>query len=56
MWVLTYSIKGHRHVEVVPHTEVPKLEPWVRQYREYLDALRELGAINAQLLHQFQTS
>ena len=51
MWTLTYSVEGDRHVEVIPHDQVAELEPLVKRCREHLDALRELGAINAQLLH-----
>lgn len=51
MWTLTYSVEGCRHVEVIPHDQIAQLEPLVKRCREHLDALRELGAINAQLLH-----
>jgi len=50
MWTLTYSVDGTRRVEVVPHDLVADLEPLVHRWREHFDALRELGAINAQLL------
>jgi len=51
MWTLTYSVDGNRHVEVIPRELVEQLKPLVDRCREHLDALRELGAINAQLLH-----
>ena len=43
-------VSGTRRVEVVPHDQVAELEPLVQRWREHFDALRELGAINAQLL------
>jgi hypothetical protein len=50
MWVLTFSLDGTKHVEVIPEAWVPELEPLVALGREHREALAELMKLNAQLL------
>lgn len=50
MWTLTYSVAGKRHVEFIPNDLVPTLRPLAEDGDAYLDAVRELLSINAQLV------
>ncbi len=50
MWTLTYSVAGQRRVEFIPDDLVPVIEPLAEEGHAYLDALRELLCINAQLV------
>lgn len=49
-WSLTFSRGGVRRVEKVPAHWVADLEKAVLETQEYLDALREVMAINVELL------
>ena len=51
-WSITFSRNGGRRVERVPHAWVAELERVVLQSQAYLDALREVMAINLELLAQ----
>jgi hypothetical protein len=50
MWTLTYSVDGAKRVQFIPTDSVPMLRPLVERGRQWLDALRELVTINAQLV------
>ena len=50
LWVLSFSIEGTKHTEVIPKDWVPELEPLVTQGRECREALAELLRLNAELL------
>lgn len=52
MWSVTFSRKGERRVERVPREWVEDLERAVLATQEYLDAAREVMAINLELLAQ----
>jgi hypothetical protein len=50
MWVLSFSIDGVKHVEVVPRDVARALEPLVGRGREHREALAELMRLNAELV------
>ena len=50
MWVLSFSMDGAKHTEVIPQEWVPQLEPMVAQGRQCREAVAELLKLNAQLL------
>jgi hypothetical protein len=50
LWSVTMSHKGERRVERVPHEWVEEMEQAVLQTQAYLDAFREVMAINLELL------
>ena len=52
MWSVTLSQRGHRRVERVPHEWVEELEKAVLETQDYLDAIKEVQAINIELLAQ----
>jgi hypothetical protein len=54
MWVLTHSVGGQKHVQIIPDALVPLLKPRVDSGRAYRDAVLELLAINAQLLSLYR--
>jgi len=49
-WTITFSRGGDRRVERVPQAWVEELERAVLQTQAYLDAIREVMAINLELL------
>jgi hypothetical protein len=49
-WVLTFMVKGKRHVERIPKDWVEAVRRRVEAGREFQDAVREVLAANAQLL------
>jgi hypothetical protein len=49
-WVLTFMVKGKRHVERIPKDWVEDVRRRVEAGRELQDAVREVLAANAQLL------
>ncbi len=49
-WVLTFSVRGTKHVQALPADAVPALRPLIERGRDYRDAVSELLAINAQLV------
>src|SRR5262245_53522528 len=51
-WSMTFSRGGERRVERVPVEWVQQLEQAVFESRRYLDAVREVMAINLELLAQ----
>jgi hypothetical protein len=50
-WVLTYSVLGEKVTLGVPHQLVDELEPLLARGKAYQEALTEIRAANAQLLH-----
>jgi hypothetical protein len=50
LWSLTFSMRGKRRVERVPEAWVAELEQAVLQTQAYLDAVKEVMAINIELL------
>lgn len=52
MWSITFSRNGTRRVERVPRTWVEELERAALETQTYLDAIREVMAINIELLTQ----
>lgn len=52
LWSITFSRKGERRVERVPREWVEDLERAALQTQAYLDAIREVMAINVELLAQ----
>ena len=50
MWSVTFSRDGERRVEWIPKDWVEPLEVHILEAQEYLDALKELMAINLELL------
>ena len=52
MWSVTFSHAGRRRVERVPHEWVEELEEAVLETQAYLDAIKEVQAINIELLAQ----
>lgn len=50
MWVLSFSLDGEKHVEVIPKDVAKSLEPLVDRGREHREALAELMRINAELV------
>jgi hypothetical protein len=53
-WSITFSRKGKRRVECVPREWVEDLEAAVLQTQAYLEAVREVMAINLELLAQMR--
>jgi hypothetical protein len=51
-WSVTFSNRGERRVERVPDEWVEQLEQTVLQTQEYLEAIKEVMAINIELLAQ----
>ena len=49
-WTLTYMVDGQKHTLHVPKDWVEQVQARVRAGREFLDAVREVLAANAQLL------
>lgn len=49
IWVLSFSIEGTKHTEVIPVDWVSELEPLVSQGRECRETLAELLRLNAEL-------
>ena len=49
-WSFTFSHRGKRRVERVPHEWVKDLEQVVVETQAYLDAIKEVMAINIELL------
>lgn len=49
-WSLTFMVGGKRHVERIPKGWVEEVQRRVKAGREFQDAVREVLAINAQLL------
>lgn len=52
MWSLTSSYRGRRRVDRVPRDWVEELERAVLRTQEYMCAIKEVMAINAELLGQ----
>lgn len=52
LWSVTFSRQGKRRVEHVPREWVEELEQAVLETQAYLDAIREVMAINLELLAQ----
>jgi hypothetical protein len=52
LWSLTFSHRGQRRVERIPHAWVEELEELALETQAYLDAIREVMAINVELLAQ----
>lgn len=52
LWSITFSRHGERRVERVPRQWVAQLEHAVLETQTYLDAVREVMAINLELLAQ----
>ena len=50
-WVLTYSVDGKKATVGIPHELATELEPLLAQGQKYQQALAEIRAANAQLLH-----
>ena len=55
MWSLTSSYRGKRRVERVPQPWLEEVEQAVLRTQAYLDALKEVMAINTELLAQTRT-
>jgi hypothetical protein len=53
-WSITFSRKGKRRVEGVPREWVEDLEAAVLKTQAYLEAIREVMAINLELLAQMR--
>ncbi len=52
MWSITFSHHGQRRVERVPREWVEEVEQAVLATQQYLDAIKEVMAINLELLAQ----
>jgi hypothetical protein len=50
MWTLTYSVRGKKHVQVIPVAWVADLAPLIAAARRYRDVVAEVATINAQLV------
>jgi len=50
MWVLSFSLAGKKHTEVIPADLADDLRPLVERGREHREALAELMRLNAKLL------
>lgn len=50
MWVLSFSLAGKKHTEVIPEELANELKPLVERGREHREALTELMRLNADLL------
>jgi len=55
MWSVTFSHRGKRRVERVPKAWLAELEQAVVRTQAYLDAIKEVMAINVELLAQART-
>jgi hypothetical protein len=55
MWSITFSHRGKRRVERVPDEWVEELERAVLATQDYMAALKEVMAINIELLAQTRT-
>lgn len=55
MWSVTFSQRGQRRVERVPREWVEELELAVLASQAYLDAIKEVQALNIELLAQTRT-
>lgn len=51
-WSVTFSNQGERRVERVPEEWVEQLEQTVLRTQEYMQAIKEVMAINVELLSQ----
>ncbi len=49
-WVLTFMVKGRRRVERIPRPWVEQVQRRVKAGREFQEAVKEVLAVNAQLL------
>lgn len=49
-WMLTFMVKGQRHVERIPRDWVDQVQRQVAAGREFQDVVREVLAANAELL------
>ena len=49
MWVLSFSVDGSKHTEVIPEDWVPELEPLIEQGRQCRAALTEFLSLNVEL-------
>jgi hypothetical protein len=52
MWSLTFSNRGKRRVERVPEAWLEELEEAILQTQAYMDAIKEVMAINIELMAQ----
>jgi hypothetical protein len=52
LWSVTFSHRGQRRVERIPHAWVEQIEAVVLETQAYLDAIKEVMAINIELLAQ----
>jgi len=52
MWSVTSSHQGKRRVERIPESWVEELEVAVLETQAYLDAIKEVQALNIELLAQ----
>jgi hypothetical protein len=50
LWLLTFMVRGKKHVQSLPPEWVQEIRPLVEQGREFKDAVGEVFAANAQLL------
>jgi len=50
VWVLSYMRRGKKHVEWIPPEWVDEIRQRVAAGREFVDAVREVFAANAQLV------
>lgn len=58
LWLLTFTVRGKKHVQPIPPEWVEEIRPLVAQGREFKEAVAEVFAANAQLLelwHQQNT-
>jgi uncharacterized protein DUF6788 len=58
LWLLTFMVRGKKHVHSIPPEWVEEIRPLVEQGREFKEAVAEVFATNAQLLelwHQQNT-
>lgn len=58
LWLLTFMVRGKKHVQAIPSEWVEEIRPLVEQGREFKEAVAEVFAANAQLLelwHQQNT-
>jgi hypothetical protein len=54
LWLLTFMVKGKKHVQSIPPERVEEIRPLVEQGREFKEAVAEVFAANAQLLELWQ--
>jgi len=50
VWSLTFTVRGKKHVQHIPSDWVEDVRRRVKAGREFLEAMREVLAANAQLL------